>query len=94
MKINSHIQLPKFIIRKFEDEKHFVHYIDIENACVLKTGHADSLNTKEDYYSLEIEKYLQRELESPFSRLLHQFENVDFDKATLAFNIDDDRLAK
>lgn len=48
--INSHIQMPKCVLRNFADEKQTLFYFDFQKNAV-KLGRAASLNTELGYYS-------------------------------------------
>ena len=88
--MKSHIQLPHFILRKFEDEKNNLYYIDIDHKCMVKKGHAASLNTKANHYSAEVESYLSNEIEHPFSEEIKRIEKTIFDQDgfSLSFNLE------
>lgn len=69
--INSHIVLPKFLLRNFEIDHSFWYY-DIDKDYVAK-GYASSFNTEKGYYSDETEQILNSEIETPFSKLLNKY---------------------
>ena len=69
--INSHIVLPKFLLKNFEIDHSFWYY-DIDKDFVAK-GHASSFNTEKGYYSDETELILNSEIETPFSNLLNKY---------------------
>ena len=69
--INSHIVLSKFLLKNFEIDHSFWYY-DIDKDVVAK-GHASSFNTEKGYYSDETELMLNREIETPFSKLLNKY---------------------
>lgn len=69
--INSHIVLPKFLLRNIEID-HSLWYYDIDEDFVAK-GNASSFNTEKGYYSDEIELMLNSEIETPFSKLLNKY---------------------
>ena len=77
--IQSHILLPKFLLKRFEDERHFLYYLGIEKDSTVKISHAKSLNTKKGYYSPEVERYLQINIENPFSKVLKVIDSADYD---------------
>ncbi len=76
--INSHIQMPKFILSRFENEKHGLYYYDIIGGYIAH-GHARTINTEKGYFSESVEKILNNVIEQPFSRLLHYIDKIDFD---------------
>lgn len=78
--MNSHIQMPKCILKNFENEHHFLYYYDIEIPNKqIKKGHAKTVNTAEDYYSDYIEKYLDRNIESPLGVIAKFVKDISLD---------------
>ena len=65
--INSHIILPKFLLKNFEIDHSFWYY-DIDGYYIAK-GYASSFNTEKGYYSEEMEQILNSTVETPFSNL-------------------------
>ena len=59
--MDSHIQMPKFMLRRFENEQHELLYYDVETNVIAK-GFPKSINTEEDYYSDVMESILNREI--------------------------------
>ena len=76
--MDSHIQMPKLMLRRFENDKHELYYYDLETH-VLGKGSARSTNTEEDYYSEGMESLLNRSIETPFSKVLRYIDAIDFD---------------
>ena len=73
MPIESHIQVPKSILKRFRDSRsNTIHYLDLNTGYIRAVG-SSKLGTHPDYYSSEFEQYLSQEVESPFARLV---ENV------------------
>jgi len=77
-KIKSHIQMPKFMLRQFENEKHELFYFDVDSGEII-CGRAKSINVKEEYYSENVEGILSQAIERPFSQVIHYLEKIDFD---------------
>ena len=75
--VKSHIQMPKCLLKRFEWKGHFYYY-DVKNGFIGKNGHARSINTEMGYYSESIESYLNREVENPFSNMLSEIDQIDF----------------
>lgn len=69
--INSHIVLPKFLLKNFEIGHSFWYY-DIDGRFIAK-GNAASFNTEKGYYSDETEQVLNYAVETPFSKLLKSY---------------------
>lgn len=68
--MNSHIQLPNFIIKNFRDVKTGdVPYLDL-NQQRIRSCRSAVLGTEPDYYSVDMEKYLSKNIELPFSNVV------------------------
>jgi hypothetical protein len=83
--INSHIQMPKCILKQFVNEHQSFYYYDInevDSKKKIKLGHPKSLNTKLGYYSICIEKKLQNVIESPLGRKIKYINDNDFAEPT------------
>ena len=63
--INSHVQMPKSVLRKFE-VNHRLCYYDVQKGIIGNGGSANSINTEPDYYSHEMEITLNNEYETGF----------------------------
>lgn len=76
--IKSHIQMPKFMLRRFESPSSELWCYDVkQNKSGIK-GYAKSINREAGYYSEGIEKYLHDHVEDPFSRFLQKMGDIDF----------------
>ena len=75
-KVGSHIQMPRSALKYFEDNKHQLYFIDIEQMMsqgkssddhinLVRKGHSKSLNTEKGYYSDFTEAMLSEEIERP-----------------------------
>lgn len=82
--VNSHIQMSRFLLARFENEHHSFFYYDVEKGFIGSNGHAKSMNTEHGYYPDEIEKLLNTEIEEPFSQILKFIESLDLDKPFFA----------
>ena len=69
--INSHIVLPKFLLKNFEIVNFFWFY-DTDRSFIAK-GHASSFNTEKGYYSDGTEQVLNSAVETPFSNLVKSY---------------------
>ena len=92
----SHIQIPKQLLRKFEREapKGFLTYYDVQKKFIGTNGHAQSLNTEENYYSNKGEQYWSSEVESALGKLLDALHKVDTDQPRSTLPSDFDSLSK
>lgn len=83
--INSHIQMPKCILSRFEENNRFYYY-DVEKKHIGKNGHAKSINTKRGYYSQAGEDYLRNNIETPIGELLKEIDRFDFNQPNFEFS--------
>lgn len=77
--INSHIQMPRCVLKRFEDEYHRFFYYDVSKNIIGSNGHAKTTNTQSGYYSDKAEQYLSDDIEAPFSKVLQFVDRTDFD---------------
>ena len=75
--VKSHIQMPRFILTRFENNNHSFFYYDVKKRIIGTNGHAKSMNTENGYYPEEIEKLLNNEIEQPFSQFLQYIDSLD-----------------
>lgn len=68
MAIDSHIQLPKGVLKHFSESSGRVFYLDMVTGKIGLAG-AGVLGTEYGYYSEEQEKYLNKEIESPITNV-------------------------
>ena len=91
--MNSHIQMPRFLLSRFENEYHSFFYYDVEKGLIGTNGHAKSMNTEHGYYPDVIEKYFSNELEQPFSKFLRRVDSLDINKPSFAMtNLDETNI--
>lgn len=64
--VNSHIQMPKEMIKRFHNEYNLCCYYNVEGNFIGTKGPAESLNTEWGYYSVDAEHYLRDTIEPPF----------------------------
>ena len=62
--VNSHIQMPRFLLARFENERHSFFYYDVKKGFIGSNGHAKSMNTEHGYDPDEIEKLSSDEIEN------------------------------
>ena len=85
-KIQSHIQMPKLLLKRFSySDEGFHYYLDVLQGYIGR-GHFRSTNTEKGYYSETMEEILNESIETPFSRILQMLDGIDFDSGT--FNLD------
>ena len=85
-KIDSHIQMPKSLLKRFENQHHRFYYYDVKKRVIGTNGHAGSTNTESDYYSKDVESFLNANFEKPFSDLYKSIDQISIDP--LRGNID------
>lgn len=68
MAIDSHIQLPKGVLKHFSESSGRVFYLDMVTGKIGLAG-AGVLGTEYGFYSEEQEKYLNKEIESPITNV-------------------------
>lgn len=86
--INSHIQMPRCVLKRFENDHHSFFYYDVTKNIIGSNGHAKTTNTQLGYYSEEVEHYLNDNVEAPFSKVLQFVEQTDFDAPVFQVNND------
>lgn len=73
--VNSHIQMPRCVLKNFEDDKQTLYYYDFKSKNI-KRGRAASLNTEFGYYSLKTENYLRDHIEAPFGKVMAYLKKI------------------
>ena len=91
--INSHIQMPKCVLKRFETNGSFFYY-DVINDQIRTNGHAKSLNTNEGFYSNETEGFLDKNIEDPFGKLLLSIDTISSDPPKGSIDSVFDSIAK
>jgi len=75
--INSHIQMPKCILKKFEDDNHHIYYYDVKTYKIGRST-PKSWNTEFGYYDEGMEEFFSKNIETPFSKVVKYIEeNID-----------------
>ncbi len=93
-KVQSHIQMPKCVLKRFENNSKRFYYYDVRKGIIGSNGYAKSINTVLGYYSQETEDYLRDYIETPFSELLCQIDKIDFDALPFSVPPETDALVK
>ena len=76
--VNSHIQMPKLLLKRFHNEQNKFYYHDVKKGFIGTNGTAKSINTQYGYYSPSTEAFLRDYIETPFGKLITYIENIDF----------------
>ncbi|MBQ2747195.1 MAG: DUF4238 domain-containing protein [Firmicutes bacterium] len=74
--INSHIRMPKCVLKQFADDNHVVYFWDLEKGWILDRS-AKSINTEKDYYSEDAEHFLRDNIETPLGQILKFVRSID-----------------
>ena len=77
--IDSHIQMPKSVLKRFEDKNHRFYYFDVKGGFIGNNGHSGKINTKQGFYSKEAEEFLNKNIEKPFSELFEVIDGISID---------------
>lgn len=75
--IDSHIQMPKCVLKNFVNEYQSFYYYDVAESKV-KINRPKSLNAQNGYYSSRVEHMLQQIVESPLGNILKYVKENDF----------------
>lgn len=92
--MRSHIQMPKCVLKRFEDQQHRFSYYDVVKGFIGTKGRADSLNTELGFYSTIIEQFLNDNIETPFGDLLKTAEAISIDPPSGSISPEFDYTAK
>lgn len=74
--LNSHIQMPKLLLKNFQNRYNHLCYYDVSKQLIGTKGSAKSINTEYGYYSENTEKYLEQQIETPFSNILKYLDEI------------------
>lgn len=92
--IRSHVQMPKLLLKRFQNKKHRFFYYDIRKNFIGTNGTAESLNTERGYFSPEMEQYLSQNIETPFGKILSVIDRIDFEQECFLMPADFENLTK
>lgn len=88
---NSHIQIPNFILKQFRSKNGQVLHLDLDNNRIRSCG-SKKLGAEYGYYSDEMETYLNKEIETPFSDYVTKiipFAKDNIENLQLSFKVED-----
>ena len=86
--IQSHIQMPKLLLKRFHNENNRFYYYDVAGKFIGNKGTAESTNTEFGYYSVDTENYLSDNIETPFGKILAYIDSLDFTQEYFAMPFD------
>ena len=84
--INSHIQMPKVLLKRFHNDNNRFFYYDVQKQIIGNNGTAKSINTQFGYYSQQTEDYFRDNIETPFGEVLTYIEKTGIDRETFTIN--------
>lgn len=67
--MNSHIQVPNFILKNFREQSGRIYYLRVSDMYIGMTK-TKKIGTEQDYFSQGVEESLSEEIEAPFSKLV------------------------
>lgn len=73
--MNSHIQMPKCVLKQFANEDNVLFYYNFKDGHIAKSS-AKYINTEKNYYSDEMEMFFNRNIETPFSKVIEEIKNL------------------
>lgn len=83
--MNSHIQMPKAILKKFVNEQNFYYKYDAKTHDINK-GFPKSTYTQEDYYSEDVELFFNQAVESHLNQLHNYIKDIEEKKLPITID--------
>lgn len=93
MAVDSHIQIPKGVLKHFTESSGRVFYLDVATGKIGLAG-AGILGTEHGYYSEEQEHYLNKEIETPLTTLAAKVRLFLKSKNTLRLSTTEETVLK
>lgn len=69
MKMKTHIQIPKCVLKNFRNENNLVFYYDFKNEAIVQKS-PKNINIDYNYFSNDVEKFLNQEFETKLGNLI------------------------
>ncbi len=76
--IDSHIQMPKRVLKKFENKQHCFYRYDVRTGIIAK-GYPKTTNTQKGFYSKEMEQSLNQNIEQPLDVIYKTINDISID---------------
>lgn len=92
--VQSHIQMPKLLLKRFHNNNNRFFYYDIQKGFVGTKGTAESTNTELGFYSISTEHYLRDTIETPFGQILAYIDKIDFSQKGFRMTHDFDQITR
>jgi len=92
--IDSHIQMPKVLLKRFQNNKNRFYYYDVVKQIIGNNGTAKSINTEVGYYSEKAEHYFSDNIETPFGSMLKYIEETGISGDTFSIGSDAEQIIK
>lgn len=92
--INSHIQMPRVLLKRFHNESQHFFYYDVEKQIIGNGGTAKRTNTELGYYSKAVEDYFRDYIETPFGNMLAYIEKKDIHGDVFSISSNAEKIIK
>lgn len=92
--IDSHVQMPKVLLKRFQNNKNRFYYYDVVKQVIGKNGTAKSINTEIGYYSEKIEHHFRDNIETPFGTMLKYIEETGISGDTFSISSNAEQIIK
>ena len=92
--VNSHIQMPKLLLKRFHNKYNRFFYYDVQKGIVGTNGTSKSINTEYGYYSPSTEHFLRDYIETPFGKIIAYIEKIDFRQESFRMTSDFEEVTR
>lgn len=92
--VNSHIQMPKLLLKRFHNEYNRFFYYDVQKEFIGTNGTSKSVNTEYGYYSPSTEHFLRDHIETPFGKIVAYIEKIDFRQDSFCMTSDFEEVTR
>lgn len=91
--MDSHVQMPKLVLRHFANEHGGLYYYDCESKRIKRSG-AGKINVIRDYYSDGVEDILNRTIERLFGKVIEVIETIDYEHPNVLFSKEQEKTIR
>lgn len=92
--VNSHIQMPKLLLKRFHNNYNRFFYYDVQKGIIGTNGTSKSINTEYGYYSPSTEHFLQDYIETPFGKIISYIEKLNFGQDSFCMTSDFEEVTR
>ena len=85
--VQSHITVPKSILKNFNDQNGLLSYYDVIGMRICNKGHAKTLGTSKGYYPEQIEQLLNRSIETPISEVINSLRKANAESSCPVYHL-------